>query len=121
MLKYFPQAIQVQDDRGRSLLHHLRVTEEERSQTFAKKLYNKFPTIDGLRKTQDFDGNTPLHWTIQDGNHMTAKLIVERFADDTWVTATQQLSTRNNEGKSIMDLLASREYVMTPQLIEVQT
>ena len=73
MLKHFSKLIQVQNDRGRSLLYLLRVRENERFKKIAKELYNDFSTIDGLRKTKDFDGNTPLHSVIKDGNPIAAR------------------------------------------------
>ncbi|KAJ8446729.1 hypothetical protein Cgig2_002891 [Carnegiea gigantea] len=118
ILESFPKLVQVRDDRGRSLLHLLRVTEDEYSQNSAKKLYNKVSTLDGLQKTKDFDGNTPLHSPIQDSNSIGAKLIAERYFEVEDITMARcQLAILNNDGKSIMDLLASHDDAPT----EVQT
>ena len=118
ILKSFPELVQVRDDRGRSLLHLLRVPEDESSQNSAKELLNKVSTLDALQKTKDSDGNTPLHSAIKDNNSIGAKLIAERCVEvEDSRMARRQLVTRNNEGKSIMDLLAKHDDAPT----EVQT
>ncbi|KAJ8425722.1 hypothetical protein Cgig2_015870 [Carnegiea gigantea] len=114
ILRDFPELIQLRDDRGRSFLHLFRVIESEHAQKIAKRLYNDIPTVDALRKTVDFDGNTPLHSAIEDGNSMGAKLIAERYSEtDDLQAAIQQLIPRNNQGKSIADLLASHNNAPT--------
>ncbi|KAJ8446721.1 hypothetical protein Cgig2_002883 [Carnegiea gigantea] len=117
ILMSFPELVQVRDDRGRSLLHLLRVPENESSQNSAKELLNKVSALDTLQKTKDSDGNTPLHSAIQDNNSTGAKLIAERCVEvEDNRMARRQLVTRNNDGKSIMDLLASHDDAPTEVL-----
>lgn len=115
ILQLFPELVQVRDDRGRSFLHLLRV--DESSQKLTKELYNEVSTLDALRKTKDFDGNTPLHSAIQDNNSIGAKLIAERYVEDEDNRMAHcQLAILNNDGKSIMDLLASHDDAPTEVL-----
>jgi len=118
MLKHFPDLIQVRDYKGRSFLHLLVVDDDEWSPRVAKKLYEQVPTMDAIRKTKDFDGNTPLYSTIQDGNSVGAKLIAERCVEtDDFDLVFQQLATFNDQGQDIAHLVAADEDAP----IEVQT
>lgn len=102
------ESVQLRDRRGRSFLHLLRVTDDNIEAI--KKLFKDFPAVDALRQTIDFDGNTPLHSAIQDGNSIGAKFLAKRLVEADHDRVVQRhLEVRNNEGKSVMDLLASHD------------
>lgn len=108
-----PRSIGIPDNKGRTVLHHLRglvvdLVDDIKDILPVWNEFFKHPGVDDLRIEQNVDGNTPLHLSIIDGDFTKAKFLMEKCLQS---KNKRELDIVNNDGHSVFDLVSSRAHI----------
>lgn len=110
LIQQHPGSVDISDNRGRTVLHHLRDLVADLVDDFKDILpvwkdFLKPSEVDKLRTAQDDDGNTPLHLAILNAEFTKTKFFIELCLQS---ETKRELDIVNNDGHSIFDLLSSK-------------
>lgn len=102
-------SIQFSDPNGRIFLHHQRVKfnaeiDATNDMFYAFESIMPILTTEGFWSTQDYDGNTPLHFALKGKNFAAAKFLLLCCIE---AQVRTELTITNNEGHSVLDLVAT--------------
>ncbi|KAL2942501.1 Ankyrin repeat-containing protein ITN1, partial [Bienertia sinuspersici] len=120
LVRQFPKSVKIPDNKGRTVLHHLRalvvdLIDDVKDVLPVWKDFYKQSEIDDLRIAQNEDGNTPLHLTIIDADFIKVKFLMEICHQS---HDKRELTIVNNDGHTVFDLLTSQAHI--PAMKELQ-
>lgn len=91
ILKICPESIEVCDQNGRNALHLLKMTRHS-----VGKKFMRIPELRELMNERDNKGNTPLHTSLENRNHLKVRLLLE--------TNIVDVRAINREGFTALDI-----------------
>ncbi|XP_021766515.1 uncharacterized protein LOC110730972 isoform X2 [Chenopodium quinoa] len=114
LIQQCPRSVEIPDNKGRTVLHHLRALVVDLVDQVKDILpvWNEFfkrPGVDELRIAQNEDGNTPLHLAIIEGDFTKSKFLMEKCLQS---ENRRELIIVNNDGHLVFELVSSQAHIL---------